>query len=350
MIQARAIIHTVTGLLAVVLCLCTSASGVGSTSAETKDVETCPDDPLVQVNEHIITRQELESYARLFRTSLAGQSQLLSPLEDEQVQAAARRNALEGLIERHLLLTEAKKVLLSREGAEEAFEKLAREHTDRFIERFGSPITFHKFLSATGASREQFYRMRRESLLIGELIRVKTERQGFVSPREIRGYYQENLEEFQVPRKIVFRQLWVDPLGCEDRRQELEKAQEILQQLREGAEFARLADEYSLDRLRYPGGLHEVAGWGELDGWLREVLASLKPGEVSDIQETSVGYCIVKLEAVVEPRMQSLEEVSEAIRRKLNQQKLERARKKLVEGLRAKAYIRRFPAAEGITR
>jgi len=58
----------------------------------------------------------------------------------------------------------------------------------------------------------------------------------------------------------------------------------------------------------------------------------------------------VKLEAVVEPRTQSLEEVSEAIRRKLTQQKLERARKKLVEGLRAKAYIRRFPAAEGIIR
>ena len=343
----------VVGLLTGLVSLQIPVLGADSaTTGEAKTVETSPEDPLVQVNEHVITRQELESHVRLFlRSRPAAQSrELLPPLEDEQVQASARRNALEDLIERRLLIAEAKRSLFTNEGAEEAFKEFADEHIEGVIEGFGSPITFHRLLSATGVSREQFCKMREESLLIGHLIHARIEPSVFVCPREIREYYQQHLEEFRVPRKIVFRQLWVDPLGLEDRTQELEKAQEILQRLREGEDFGRLADECSLDRLRYPGGLREAQGWGELHGWLRDALAALEPGEVSGIQDTTVGYCVVKLEEVVEPHMRSLKEVSDEIRQKLHQQKVDQARRKLVEQLRAKAYIRRFPAAEEIAR
>ncbi len=76
-----------------------------------------------------------------------------------------------------------------------------------------------------------------------------------------------------------------------------EKAEEVLQKLEEGADFAELAKEYSTDELTAESG--GDMGWvprGELDPMLENVAFSLQVGEHSKVIETSDGkFHIIKV-------------------------------------------------------
>jgi len=333
--------------------LCLAFHPGSSLAAERRvdEDETEPSDALVRVNDDAITRQELERYVNLFYIGdqKRAQYQALAPAERDTLLAGIRKEALEILIDRRLFVQEARRVLLSREGAEKAFDEFAKEDVQRLIEKMGSPIAYREFLSANNISTDEFLQVRKEAILINELLRIKVDSRVRVPPARIRKYYREHKEEFRQPGKIICRQLWVDPSDCETRQQELEKARGILERIQRGADFGQMADRYSLDREDNPGGLHVLKGPQAGGTWLRDVLASLRPGQVSGVHYVKgAGYCIVKLERVVEPRVLAFSDVSEEIRRKLHDEEKARARKALARKLRAGARLWYYPAGEKI--
>ncbi|MDW8102262.1 MAG: peptidylprolyl isomerase [Anaerolineae bacterium] len=76
-----------------------------------------------------------------------------------------------------------------------------------------------------------------------------------------------------------------------------EEARKVLEELKQGADFAELARKYSKDEAtRENGG---DLGWfpkGEWDPAFDAVAFSLKVGEISDVVRTSMGYHIIKVE------------------------------------------------------
>ena len=74
------------------------------------------------------------------------------------------------------------------------------------------------------------------------------------------------------------------------------KAEEVLKRLRNGEDFAKLAQEFGTDGTKDKGGDLGWFGPGQMHPDFEKAAYALKPGEISDVVQTSFGYHIIKLE------------------------------------------------------
>ncbi|MCP2605554.1 peptidyl-prolyl cis-trans isomerase, partial [Candidatus Aminicenantes bacterium AC-335-O07] len=134
-----------------------------------------------------------------------------------------------------------------------------------------------------------------------------------ITEEEIKKYYQENANRFKIPEKIRVSRIY---LSFKDKNKEeiKKKAQEILDRIRKGEDFAQLAKEYSEDEKREEGG-----DWGEYE-WRRlsvneqRKIGELGEGEVSDLIELEDGYSIIKVTLKEPSKVRPLDEVREIIK------------------------------------
>ena len=143
-------------------------------------------------------------------------------------------------------------------------------------------------------------------------------------------YYKEHSESFKTPETIRARHILIkiDPSASDEEKKKIKaKAEEILEKLKKGEDFAKLASEVSEDPgTKAKGGDLDFFPKGTMIPAFEEAAFSLKPGEMSGLVETEYGYHIIKLEekkdAVLEPY--------EKIKDKVKDQALQEMRKAAV--------------------
>lgn len=103
------------------------------------------------------------------------------------------------------------------------------------------------------------------------------------------------------------------------------KAQELLDRIRKGEDFAKLAKENSDDPgSKDKGGEYDFFRQGKMVPEFDKAAFALKPGEVSDLVETQFGFHIIKLEERrTAPSPSTDQKVRQGIVDKLKQEKLE---------------------------
>ena len=74
------------------------------------------------------------------------------------------------------------------------------------------------------------------------------------------------------------------------------KAEEIVKRARAGEDFAKLAQEFGTDGTKDKGGDLGWFGPGQMDPDFEKAAYALKPGEISDVVETSFGFHVIKME------------------------------------------------------
>jgi parvulin-like peptidyl-prolyl isomerase len=166
-----------------------------------------------------------------------------------------------------------------------------------------------------------------------------------VSDQEVEQYYNEHKAEFE---EVRARHILVSTNPPEDssepeektgkkdagkkkpapkaltKEEARKKAQTILDRVRKGEDFTKLAKENSDDPgSKESGGDLNFFSKGDMVPQFDEVAFSLTPGQVSDLVETQFGFHIIKVE---ERRTASLEDAQtkEKIRQKLEQQAFEK--------------------------
>jgi parvulin-like peptidyl-prolyl isomerase len=116
-----------------------------------------------------------------------------------------------------------------------------------------------------------------------------------------------------------------------------EQANEIYQMLKDGADFAELARERSIDpTAKDNGGDLGFFGWGKMVPEFQEVAFKMKEGEISRPVKTTYGYHIIKFIERREVEQQPYEEFKKMIMPKLNQTKREARVKEYFAQLRKK--------------
>jgi len=171
------------------------------------------------------------------------------------------------------------------------------------------------------------------------------------SEQEIEKYYNEHKSEFLKPATVKARHIliMVAPDGKpEDITAALDKAKKIKKKLDKGADFAKLAAEYSDD----PGSKDKGGNLGFFaKTWMVPAFSNaafaLKKGEISEPVKTRFGYHIIKVEDKKDSEQQDLKSVKAIIQPKLINIKVNTAINKDFERLKKKYKVEIYKQKAG---
>lgn len=260
------------------LLVLTVASGCGR-GETARPPMTEPGEILAKVGEDIIT---VDDYKKEFA---------LLPESYRDFTDLHKRRFLESIINKHLLLQEAKRRDLQKS-----------ENVTRLLEKV------------------------KEEIMIQELIDGAISDKAEITDGEIDEYYRENRDNYISPAKIRASHILV---GSEL------LAENILADLGEGADFAELAGEHSLDiPTKDKGGDLGYFAKGTFLSDFEEACDKLNVDEISGVVGTDLGYHIIKVSDKKEREVKTLREVKDAIARELLLAKEISLYEKLLQGLK----------------
>lgn len=295
-----------------------------------------------EVDGEPIPREQVE---RIYRSRVKTSS---DPANSEQA-LSFKLSILNELINNQILIAHA---LHSGIAVSEA-------EVDSKIAEIQSPYAkeeFQKKLSEQGLELGDLRQEVRQNLLVGKLISKEITARVSVSDAEIAAYYERNKVSFNVPEtQYHLMQIEVTP-GADPEVRNLKnddannpmlaerKIQALYARLRAGEDFGTVAQEYSEDpRTAAGGGDMGFIPASALDSnpQLKQVVISLKVGQISGIIRSPHSYHILKLAGKEEAGQHSLSDpqVQSAIRQTLMNEKEQLLKAAYIEDLRNRAKV-----------
>ena len=226
------------------------------------------------------------------------------PSQPEQLMEA-RLELLDQLINQQLIVQEAVKdttLLIS----EEELEDRVQQEIDGQVRQAGTLGRLQQTLAAQGMTMAVFREQKKSSLraqLLQERYFAKRGRDLsdiVVTDEEARAYWDDNQDLIPPrPATIRFANMQILPEAAVEAKEEaLAEADSLLDLVRDGADFAELADRFSDDTGAEGGEL----GWLREDGTMvepfEEMAFRIPPGSISSPVETEFGYHLISVERV----------------------------------------------------
>jgi peptidyl-prolyl cis-trans isomerase SurA len=304
------------GVLSLALALLAGACGRGA--APSPDV-------WATVNDQPITRGETE---KIYRTRLTGQA--TAPSQEEALSLTL--SVLDELISNETLIQRARQLGL---------EATDGEVEDRFTE-FRSPFTeeeFQRQLKDGGLSVDDLRQNIRRQVSIQKLMNREVLSKISITDQDVASFYNQNRAQFNVAETTYrIAQIVVTPRRDpqvrnrknDDAATDVEarrKAAALVQQLRDGAEFAALAMDYSEDPFSAASGgdlgFIQESALSQADATLSRVVAGMTPGQISDTIRLPDRYVVLRLVAKEIPGQRELSnpQVQQSIRETLRGRK-----------------------------
>jgi peptidyl-prolyl cis-trans isomerase D len=138
-----------------------------------------------------------------------------------------------------------------------------------------------------------------------------------VTNQQVEQYYQQHQKDYQVPDEVKVRHILIKVAPNADAKTDAaarQKAEDLLKQIKGGADFAQLAKANSDD----PGSKEQGGELGMIQRGVTvpafETAAfGLQPGQYSDVIKTQFGYHILQVEAKQTAHLKPLDEVKAQI-------------------------------------
>jgi parvulin-like peptidyl-prolyl isomerase len=127
-----------------------------------------------------------------------------------------------------------------------------------------------------------------------------------LSNEELKNYYLSHQEDFRKPALFKLQQITVKTM---------QDAEDIINDLKSGADFSWLAKNRSIDSSASEGG---NLGWltkAEMSEPVRKIIETLKPGDISPILKIDSFYRIIQLLDRREGEVEEFAKMQEAVRR-----------------------------------
>ena len=141
-----------------------------------------------------------------------------------------------------------------------------------------------------------------------------------VPPTDIQRYYNDNIQQYQTQEQVKASHILLKTAG-KDEAAVRKQAEEILQQVKSGGDFAALAKKYSEDDgSKVNGGDLDYFARGRMVPEFEKVAFELPPGQISDLVKSQFGFHIIKVIDKRPGATRSLDEVRTQIQEQLSLQ------------------------------
>jgi peptidyl-prolyl cis-trans isomerase SurA len=285
------------------------------------------------VNDEPITQSELDALIvpiyEQYRQAYSGQEFMRKMTE-------VRTNLLSQLIEDRLVAQEAERL-----GVVVTDEEIQAQIND-VKSKFPSETEFKNFLDEQKISLSKLRERYKDQIAIRKLHQYEIRQKIIVSPKEIEEYYNSNLKAFTEKEKLKVKTIMVrkkesDQTDTDSVQRQLMET--IVSELKDGADFASLAKQYSDETHAQDGGDLGFIERGELIATFDEVLFQLSVGSLSPILETEIGYHLFLVEAKQEKKVKPLAELKDEIENILFRTKSKNRFEQWINELKENAYI-----------
>jgi len=159
-----------------------------------------------------------------------------------------------------------------------------------------------------------------------------------ISEDELKAFYEKRKDTYATPKEVRASHILIRPdRGIEDKDKALASARKtagvVLDKIKKGGDFAKLASEYSDDPgSAAKGGDLGYFGLGMMVKPFEDAAFSLGKGEVSGLVETDYGYHIIKVVDIKGGKTPSFKELKSSIKKQLTVRRSEEtARARMVE-------------------
>ena len=305
------------------------------------------DEIIARVDDQIITRSDME---KAKSTQLEELKQRY-PSDWQSHVAKAQADTLRDLIDQQLLLERGKELGITGET-----ELVKRLNTLRQQMGLASIDDLEKEAQKQGVSYEDFKEQIRISIVTQQVVGQEVGGKLHISNEDIQDWYNKHQKELEGPEEVNLSEIMVstqpakqegenkDKQGSEPEdpakvAQAEAKANQLLDQLKKGANFEDLAKKSSDGPTAAQGGTLGTFKRGELAKDLEDKTFSLKAGENTGVIRTRQGFIILKVTAHRAAGIPPLKDISDRIREAIYSERLEPAARAYLTKLREQAYI-----------
>jgi peptidyl-prolyl cis-trans isomerase C len=287
------------------------------------------------VNGHPIKKEILLQGAQVVQVRLAQAGR------PPTTSAAFYRTVLNELITITLLQQDAKAQGIT------ADEQEVQRRIDARKRAFPSEDAYQKALAQSGISEEVLRQQSRDQLSVQKYVETRLAPNVTVSDQEAREFYEKNKAQIHPPERLRARHILVradQKASPADKQKARQKAESLIERLRAGEDFEKLARENSDDPGSRPQG-------GDL-GWIvrgqtvppfdQAAFALTKPNELSPVVESPFGFHLIQLVERQQPETPPYEQIKDDIMAMLKNQQTQRQVEKRGRELRAKSKVEVF--------
>ena len=326
---------------------------------------------IARVNDQIITRSE---FARS-KDQLRDEAKQQSPSDPDKIYNEREKDVLRDLIDQQLLLEKGKDAGIT--GDTDLIKRLDQMRKDMKLE---SMEALEKAATSQGISYEDFKQNMKNQIITQKVIGEEVGSHLAISKDDEQKFYDEHKGEMEQPETITLSEILVAPAkppGDKDKKDDKTppapagdapaapppaaqdpaveaakqaaesaawataeiKANELLKQIRDGANFDDVAKKSSDGPTAADGGSLGVFKRGVLAKELEDKTFAMKAGDVSDVTRTKQGYVILKVTDHRTAGIPPFKDVQNRVQDALYYQKLQPALRDFLTRMREEAYI-----------
>jgi peptidyl-prolyl cis-trans isomerase SurA len=286
------------------------------------------------VNDDIITLNDINREA----LPVISEAEKKAPLDDA-ARSQLRRTLLDRLVEKKLTDQKIKElnIRVSDEEIRQAIDDVRKQNN------IPNQDALIAALATQGLTFDQYRTQLQEQIEKLKLVSMEVRAKVQVGDAEMRDYYAANQPKYTEEETFRARHIFFktgEKATPEAITRSKFAALAVLEDAKSGSDFAELAKKFSEDpAARKDGGDLGSFKKGDMQPSLEKTILSLKPGEISDLVTTPIGYHIIKLEARTAGITKPFESVKSDIEEILYRKKSEERFNAWAKDLRSKATV-----------
>jgi peptidyl-prolyl cis-trans isomerase C len=306
------------------------AGGAAPAAPAVKPVPAQLPDVVARVNGEDVKKAEFEMAIK----SIEDRARSAVPAEQRD---EVYRQVLDRLVGFHLLVQEAKarKVVAPPWEVDSQVEQIKKQ--------FPTEDAFKQMLQARGVTVEQLRDDTARTIAVNVMLKNEIEPKIVITEADSKKFYDENKPRFRQDDAVHASHILIRTPENADvaaKAKAKTQADDLLAQVKKGADFADLAKKHSQDPGSAPnGGDLGFFSKGQMVPAFEQAAFGLKPGDTSGVVETPFGFHIIRVSEFKAGRDLGYAEVKAQIEDYLKQQMRDKRSQEFVDQLKAKGKI-----------